>query len=85
VLHQTAEQAEPRIVRIAPGCMHCIGNLVLRITLNRLLRDRPDRLYIGAASDQHLDLLRQFLRSPPYDDLLTMDDDVVGNPASDER
>jgi hypothetical protein len=29
--------------RIAPGCLCCAGNLVLRVTLNRLLRQRPER------------------------------------------
>lgn len=65
-----------QVVRIAPGCMHCIGNLVMRVTLNRMLREHPPRLYISVVSTEHLDLLREFLRAPPYDALLALTDDV---------
>jgi len=65
-----------QVVRIAPGCMHCIGNLVMRVTLNRMLREKPPRLYISVASTEHLHLLRQFLREPPYSELLTLTDDL---------
>jgi hypothetical protein len=68
------------VVRIAPGCMHCIGNLVMRVTLDRLLRTRPQRLYISVASTEHLELLRQFLRASPYDALLTLTDDLACTP-----
>jgi hypothetical protein len=59
------------IERIAPGCLCCTGNLVLRVTLNRLLRARPSRLLIGVAAG-HLDQLRSWLRSAPYDQLLDL-------------
>lgn len=58
--------------RIAPGCLCCTGNLVLRVTLNRVLRARPDCLYIGLASSDHLDQLRSWLQQPPYDQLLEL-------------
>jgi hypothetical protein len=60
------------IERIAPGCLCCTGNLVLRVTLNRLLRRRPSRLFIGVASAGHLDQLRSWLGSAPYDQLLEL-------------
>jgi G3E family GTPase len=60
------------IERIAPGCLCCTGNLVLRVTLNRLLRRRPANLVIGVANDGHLDQLRSWLQSPPYDQLLDL-------------
>lgn len=60
------------IVRIAPGCLCCDGNLVLRVTLNRLLRQRPRRLFIGLARSEHLDQLRSWLAAPPYDQLLAL-------------
>lgn len=61
-------------VRIAPGCLCCTGNLTLRVTLNRLLRQEPDEVFISLATDTHLEQLRQFLASPPYDKLLQLTD-----------
>jgi hypothetical protein len=58
------------IERIAPGCLCCAGNLVLRVTLNRLLRRSPAQLFIGVANAGHLDQLRSWLCSAPYDQLL---------------
>jgi hypothetical protein len=64
------------IARIAPGCLCCTGNLVLRVTLNRLLRQRPGRLFLGVARSEHLDQLRSWLQSEPYDQLLRLTDDL---------
>jgi len=66
----------PRLERIAPGCLCCTGNLVLRVTLNRMLRQRPERLFIGLARGEHLDQLRSWLQSGPYDQLLTLTPDL---------
>lgn len=63
--------------RIAPACLCCTGNLVLRVTLNRLLRRPPHRLYLGLASSGHLDQLRSWLSLPPYDQLLELLPDLV--------
>jgi hypothetical protein len=62
--------------RIAPGCLCCTGNLVLRVTLNRILRLRPDRLFIGLAATDHLDQLRSWLQDSPYDQLLELTADL---------
>jgi hypothetical protein len=62
--------------RIAPGCLCCTGNLVLRVTLNRLLRHRPERLFIGVARGEHLDQLRSWLLAAPYDQLLALTPDL---------
>lgn len=62
--------------RIAPGCMCCIGNLVMRVTLNRLLRHPPERLYLSLASAGHLENIRHFFQQVPYSELLTVDQDV---------
>lgn len=64
------------IARIAPGCLCCTGNLVLRVTLNRLLRQRPGSLFLGVARSEHLDQLRSWLLSEPYDQLLRLTDDL---------
>jgi len=61
-----------RLVRLVAGCVCCTGNLVLRVTLNRLLRQGPERLFIGLASSEHLDQLRSWLQDPPYDQLLAL-------------
>lgn len=66
------------VARIAPGCLCCTGNLVLRVTLNRLLRQRPARLFIGVARSEHLDQLRSWLLAEPYDQLLRLTDDLQG-------
>ena len=63
-------------VRIAPGCLCCTGNLTMRITLNRILRKRPARLYIGLATPEHLEGIRHFLAQAPYDTLLQRTQDL---------
>jgi hypothetical protein len=69
-------EGELKLARIAPGCLCCAGNLVLRVTLNRLLRQRPERLFIGVARSEHLDQLRSWLESEPYDQLLRLTPDL---------
>jgi hypothetical protein len=71
------EQDSPlHIARIAPGCLCCTGNLTMRVTLNRLLRRSPFRLYIALANATHVESLRAFLQQPPYDDLLELTKDL---------
>lgn len=65
-----------RIARIAPGCLCCTGNLTMRVTLNRLLRHLPQRLYISLASSEHIEHLRAFLSQAPYDKLLQLTKDL---------
>ncbi|HSY28596.1 MAG TPA: GTPase, partial [Burkholderiaceae bacterium] len=60
VSHLTATSTL-QIIRIAPGCMCCVGNLTLRVTLNRLLRKPPARLFIALATNTHLPQIRDFL------------------------
>lgn len=67
------EDSSVRLVRLAVGCPCCAGNLVLRVTLNRLLRQGPERLFIGLASSEHLDQLRSWLQNAPYDQLLALE------------
>ena len=65
------------VSRIAAGCPCCQGNLVLRVTLNRVLQKRPDRLFIALASLQHLAALRDFLASAPYSRMLALTQDLL--------
>ena len=75
---QTSLAPSPSLLisRISAGCLCCAGNLVLRVTLNRLLRQRPCRLFIGVARSEHLDQLRSWLQSAPYDQLLELTPDL---------
>ncbi|MET0322358.1 MAG: GTPase [Duganella sp.] len=71
------QQFLANVIRIAPGCLHCSGNLVLRVTLNRVLRRPPAQLYISLASAEHLEQLRAWLSSAPYDALLDLQSDIA--------
>ena len=62
--------------RIAPGCFCCIGNMTMRVTLNRMLRQRPARLYISLATVSHLDKIHALMMQAPYDSLLMLTDDM---------
>lgn len=65
------------VQRIAPGCFCCIGNLVMRVSLNRLLRMQPQQIFIGIASDVHLDNVKQTLTQTPYDNLLSLEHSIL--------
>lgn len=67
----------PQVHRIAPGCLCCSGNLVLRVTLNRLLRQPPAQLYISLATATHLEQLRLWLSEAPYGELLSLQTDIA--------
>lgn len=78
-----------QIIRIAVGCMCCAGNLVMRVTLNRVLREHPASLYISVANQEHIEQLRFGLTHEPYDALLSFNDDIncdratpYGNPSN---
>ncbi len=77
-LEQAPGFANLQVARIAPGCLCCIGNLTLRVTLNRILRRPPERLYIALATSAHLAQMRAFLTQPPYDKLLQLTKDLHG-------
>jgi len=64
------------IRRIAPGCPCCVGNLTMRVTLNRVLRHLPQRLFISLADAGHLAQIHAFLGTPSYEPLLTLTDDL---------
>ncbi|WP_334187969.1 GTPase [Noviherbaspirillum sp.] len=64
------------IARVAPGCMCCTGNLTMRVTLNRILRKSPARLFIGLANAAHVEQIRLFLTQTPYDSFLELTKDI---------
>jgi G3E family GTPase len=75
------DPAAVTVVRIAPGCLCCTGNLVLRVTLNRLLRRAPAHIFISMADASHVGQLKDWLTSASYQPLLALAPDVVLAPA----
>jgi len=67
-----AESHGVQITRIAPGCLCCVGNLTLRVTLNRLLKHPPQRLFISIAANTHLSEIGAFLAETQYQALLIL-------------
>ncbi|MEG1832693.1 MAG: hypothetical protein RR240_05055 [Burkholderiaceae bacterium] len=56
---------EVSLVRLAPGCVCCIGQLPLRVALLRLVRQqRPEHLLVLLADDAHRDRVRDMLADP---------------------
>ena len=55
------------LVQLAPGCVCCVGQLPLRVTVARLLRQaRPARLWIEVSAAQHVAELRRQLDGPGF-------------------
>ena len=73
-----AAQDRLQLIRVAAGCICCTGNLVMRVTLNRVLRQRPQHIYIGIADPGHVDGVKNFLSSPPYAALVHLDKHLSG-------
>lgn len=65
-----------QVFRIAPGCPCCSGNLTMRVTLNRILRRPPQRLYLSLASAAHLPQIRNFLQEEQYQSLLSLSEEL---------
>ena len=76
VFDTAADDPNLKVARIAPGCVCCTGSLTMRVTLNRILRHAPQRLFISLAQDAHLEQIRAFLSNAPYDRLLTLTNDL---------
>lgn len=75
------EALEPRlqVVRMAPGCPCCIGNLTLRVTLNRLLRQSPACLFLSLANAAHKERVKIFLQETQYQHHLRLDSELDCN------
>ncbi len=65
-----------RVHRIAPGCMCCIGNLAMRVTLNRIFRLSPNYLFVSLSGAEHLERVILFLQQPAYVNLLQLDQNL---------
>lgn len=63
--------------RIAPGCFCCIGNLAMKVCLNRMLRQSPELIYIGVASSAHLENIRATLQAPSYQQFIQLQEDIL--------
>jgi hypothetical protein len=48
----------------------------MRVTLNRVLRQKPQRLFISLADAGHLAEIRHFLCTSPYERLLMLTEDM---------
>ena len=72
--------AHTSIVRIAIGCLCCGSNLIMRVNLNRLIHQQPDRLFLSLAVNltnvAHLEQIKLFLTSPEYAKVLTLTDEI---------
>ena len=72
--------APSQLIRIAPGCLCCIGNTVMRVSINRLLRYKPARLFIALSDASHHAQLRTILQQAPYDQWLELGADLLADP-----
>ncbi len=51
------------VVRLAAGCVCCVGQLPLRVTLTRVIRQRPDAILLLLANEQHASEVRPLLQT----------------------
>ncbi len=65
-LQELQASAVMKVIRVAPGCPCCTGNLTMRTTLNRVLRDKPAVLFLAIADASHSAGVRKFLQDPLY-------------------
>ena len=68
------------IIRIAPGCLCCANQLIMRVSLNRLIRQKPTQLFLSLANTPHIEQIRYFLTTPDYARLLRLEDDICAAP-----
>ncbi len=75
-LQELAASAVMKVIRVAPGCPCCTGNLTMRITLNRLLREKPALLFLSLADASHKAKVREFLQDAQYREHLELGPDL---------
>jgi G3E family GTPase len=63
------------LVQLAPGCVCCVGQLPLRVTVARMLRlVKPARLWIEVSQAEHLPELRKQLDGPGFAGAIDLQD-----------
>ncbi len=60
------------IARIATGCLCCSNNMIMRIYLNRLIHQKPQRLFLSLSTDAHLEQIKQFFGAPDYAKIISL-------------
>ncbi len=75
-LNEMPPDVSLEVVRVAPGCPCCTGNLTMRVTLNRVLRRSPARLYLSLSDASHREQVLLFLQAPQYLALLAIGPDL---------
>jgi Fe-S cluster biogenesis protein NfuA len=65
-----------KVVRMAPGCPCCSGNLTMRVMLNRALKEKPDLVFLSLANSMHLTAIRDFLQEDQYSGRLNLGFDI---------
>jgi len=68
--------ASLKVLRMAPGCPCCSGNLTMRVMLNRALKEKPDLVFLSLANPLHLIVIRDFLQEDQYSDRLDLGFDL---------
>lgn len=77
LLEASAGSMSLQVVRVAPGCPCCTGNLTMRVTLNRLLKRPPACLYLSIANARHKPQIAAFLQETQYQAHLQLGPDLV--------
>ena len=75
-LNDIPPEVSLEVIRVAPGCPCCTGNLTMRVTLTRVLRRSPARLYLSLSDATHREQVLMFLQTPQYLDLLAIGPDL---------
>jgi len=68
--------ASLKVVRMAPGCPCCSGNLTMRVMLNRALKEKPDLIFLSLVNPVHLNAIRDFLQEDQYSGRLELGFDL---------
>ena len=75
-LNELPPEVSLEVLRVAPGCPCCTGNLTMRVTLNRVLRKSPAKLYLSLSDATHREQILLFLQGSQYLDLLAIGPDI---------